>query len=197
MKPSKLLKFTAAAALIFALPALAQAHPGHDHDLVWDFASGVQHPLTGWDHLLAMIAVGVWAAQLGGRARWFVPSAFVGAMVVGAFAARTGLHVHGIESEIAASVFVFGLLIATSARVPIGAGMALVGAFAFFHGVAHGAEMPAGSIGLGYGAGFVATTMILQSAGLALGFGMETLAPRWSKFLGYAIAASGCALFAI
>src|SRR5471032_3382046 len=157
MKLSHRLALLGALPLLF--PVLAQAHPGHD--LTWDFGGGFAHPLSGWDHLLAMTAVGLWAAQLGGRARWFVPSAFVGVMALAAVFGHFFGTIPGTEQGIAASILILGLLIATTARLPVAAGMALVGVFAVFHGVAHGAERPATAGGLGYGAGFVAATALL------------------------------------
>jgi urease accessory protein len=185
------------ASLLWALPVLVQAHPGHEgHDVTWDFAGGFAHPLSGWDHLLAMIAVGLWAAQLGGRARWLVPAAFVGVMALGAALARTGVPMPGVEQGIAASVLALGLLIAAAVRLPLAAGMALVGLFAIFHGLAHGAEMPATTGGLAYGAGFVAATALLHAAGLGLGLLTARISGRATKFAGWAIAASGLVLLA-
>jgi urease accessory protein len=158
-------------AVFAALPTLALAHPGHegDHDFGWDFSAGLAHPLSGWDHLLAMLAVGLWAAQLGGRARWLVPASFVALMTAGAALGHAGWQIAGTEQAIAASVLVLGLLVAGAVRLPVIAGMLLVGAFALFHGVAHGAEMPATAAGLSYGAGFVAMTALLHAAGLGAG----------------------------
>lgn len=157
-------------AVFAALPSLALAHPGHDgHDFGWDFSAGLAHPLSGWDHLLAMVAVGLWAAQLGGRARWLVPASFVALMTAGAALGQAGWHIAGSEQAIAASVLVLGLLVAGAIRLPVSASMTLVGAFALFHGVAHGAEMPATTAGLSYGLGFVAMTALLHLAGLGAG----------------------------
>jgi len=181
-----------------AAPFSAFAHPGHDGgELTWDFNTGFAHPFSGWDHLLAMIAVGLWAAQLGGRARWLVPAAFVVALTVGAALGRAGVNFSGVEQGIAASVFVLGVLIATTARLPVAAGMALVGLFAIFHGLAHGAEMPATNGALGYGFGFIAATALLHAAGLALGTFGARVSVRAAKFSGWAIAASGVALLAL
>jgi urease accessory protein len=157
--------------LLATLPAIASAHPGHDgdHGFGWDFSGGFAHPLSGWDHLLAMIAVGLWAAQLGGRARWLVPAAFVSVMTLGAILGHGGMAIAGTEQAIAASVLFLGLLVATAARLPIAAGMAITGVFALFHGLAHGAEMPATAAGLSYGLGFVLATTLLHAAGLGLG----------------------------
>jgi len=180
------------------LPLVAQAHPGHPgHDLEWDFTAGLAHPLSGLDHLLAMVAVGLWAAQLGGRARWLVPSAFVTMMALGAALARTGLVLPGVEPFIAASVLILGLLIGTAARLPVSAGMALVGVFALSHGFAHGAEMP-GTTGVpSYGAGFIFATILLHAAGLGLGaLAARSASVRATNYAGWAIAACGAVMIA-
>jgi urease accessory protein len=191
----KLTRFIALAALAF--PLLAQAHPGHDgHELTWDFATGAAHPLSGWDHLLAMIAVGLWAAQLGGRSRWLVPAAFVGVMTVGAVLGHYGLALPGVEQGIAASLLILGLLIAAAVRLPTAAGMAIVGLFALFHGVAHGAEMPATAGGLTYGAGFVAATVLLHAIGLGLGLALRNQ-PKIARIAGGAVALAGAAAFVL
>lgn len=184
---------------VLAAAPWANAHPGHDgdHDFTWDFSGGLTHPLSGVDHLLAMIAVGLWAVQLGGRARWLVPAAFVGLMTLGAAAGRAGMNFSVIEQVIAASVLILGLLIARSVKLPVAAGMALVGVFALFHGLAHGAEMPATSGGLAFGAGFIAATVLLHGVGIGAG----TLAARRSEKIttaaGWGIAASGVVLLAV
>jgi len=184
-------------AILLALPALAQAHPGHDgHELTWDFSGGFAHPFSGWDHLLAMIAVGLWAAQLGGRARWLVPAAFVSVMTLGAMLGHTGVIFLGVEQGIAASVLVLGLLVAAAVRLPIAAGVALVGVFAIFHGFAHGAEMPATAGALRYGAGFVVATALLHAAGVGLGVLAARTSANATRYAGWAIAASGVLMFA-
>jgi urease accessory protein len=178
-------------------PAAAWAHPGHDgHDVTWDFTSGFMHPLSGLDHLVAMVAIGLWAAQLGGRARWLVPVAFVSVMALGGILGRAGLTVPGAEQAIAASVLVLGLLIAMAARPPVAVGMALAGLFAIFHGFAHGAEMPATASGLDYGTGFVVATALLHAAGLGLGLLGARLPAKTTRYAGWAVAACGIALFA-
>jgi len=183
--------------ILLAFPVLAQAHPGHDgHELTWDFTGGFAHPLSGWDHLLTMIAVGLWAAQLGGRARWLVPAAFVGVMALGAVISHSGVVFPGVGQGVAASVFVLGLLIAAAVRLPVGAGMALVGLFAIFHGIAHGAEIPITSAALLYGAGFVAATALLHAAGVGLGIFAARVSDNAAKAAGWVIAASGVALLA-
>jgi len=184
--------------LLAALPAIASAHPGHDgdHGFGWDFSGGFAHPLNGWDHLLAMVAVGLWAAQLGGRARWLVPAAFVSVMTLGAVLGHGGMSIAGTEQAIAASVLVLGLLVATAARLPLAAGMALTGIFALFHGLAHGAEIPATSAGLSYGLGFVLTTALLHAAGLGLGQLTARKSTVIPQAAGAAIALVGVAMLA-
>lgn len=156
----------ALAALALAAPSIAQAHPGlHMHG----FGDGLAHPLTGLDHLLAMVAVGFWAATLGGGARWLVPAAFVSVMMLGALAGVAGLQLPNVEYAIAASVVALGLLVAFDVSVPAPAAAALVGLFAAFHGFAHGAEAPVGQSFLLFGAGFAIMTAILHAVGLGLG----------------------------
>jgi urease accessory protein len=180
------------AATAFVFPALVHAHPGHEgHELTWDFGAGFAHPVSGLDHLLAMVAVGLWAAQLGGCARWLVPAAFVGVMALGGALGGAGVTVPGLEQAIAASVLVLGLLIAASVRLPVVAGMALAGGFAVFHGVAHGAEMPSAAGGLGYGAGFVAATALLHAAGVGFGLLAGKVLARLLRFAGWGVAAAG------
>ena len=181
---------------IFALTALclfagaASAHTG-DHGLT-GFVSGLSHPLLGLDHLLAMIAIGLWAAQQGGRALWAVPAAFVGTMVLGGVLAMSGLALPHVETGIATSVLVLGLLIATRSQWSVMAGIAIASAFAVFHGYAHAVEMPFAASPLLYAAGFVLATALLHGAGVIGGL----LGGRWMRLAGVAIAASGLALVA-
>ncbi|MGE0747921.1 MAG: HupE/UreJ family protein [Rhodospirillales bacterium] len=170
-------------ALLAALAVLAAA-PAHAHvlDGGGSLGAGFAHPFLGLDHLLAMVAVGVWAAQLGGAWTWRVPVAFVAVMAAGALAGAAGIALPGVEAGIAASVVVAGILIAWSPRLPAWAPVAVVALFAVFHGHAHGAELPAGASWLGYGAGFVAATALLHAAGIALAHAGRalggTVAPR-------------------
>jgi urease accessory protein len=143
----------------------ASAHTGNH--TVTGFASGLAHPLSGLDHLLAMIAVGLWAAQQGGRAMWAVPAAFVGAMMLGGGLAWAGLSLPHVETGIAASVLVLGLLIATRRQLAVTAGMAIAAGFALFHGYAHGLEMPQAASPALYALGFVLATAFLHGAGIA------------------------------
>ncbi|HEU6449471.1 MAG TPA: HupE/UreJ family protein [Verrucomicrobiae bacterium] len=184
--------FTLRAVALLALlaPAVASAHPGtpgHTHG----FVNGAAHPLSGLDHLLAMVAVGIFAAQRGGRALWQLPLAFVSVMALGGILGMAGLgEIPLLEQIIAASVLVFGILIATASRLPLKTGIAIIGLFALFHGYAHGAEMPVAASGLSYAIGFLLTTALLHLAGIGLG-----LSARWIRSPGL-IRALGCLIVA-
>src|SRR5215472_18074167 len=159
-----------ATALVLA-PTLAFAHPGlpgHTHDL----ASGFAHPLGGLDHVLAMVAVGLLAAQLGGRALWLVPASFVVMMAAAGLAGMSGLALPLTEAGIALSIIVLGAAIALRLALPVAAAMALVGFFAIFHGYAHGLETPETASGLLYGLGFVAATALLHGLGIGIGLAL-------------------------
>lgn len=175
---------------IFLLPSLAQAHPGFGS--AGGFANGLAHPFTGWDHLAAMIAVGLWAAQRGGRALWMIPVAFVSVMTLGGFLGMAGLALPFVEKGIVASLLILGVLIAASLRLPLLLCVFLVGVFALFHGHAHGTEMPATAMGLVYGLGFVVATATLHLMGIALVlFARQTAAVATIRYAGGAIAMYG------
>ena len=152
-------------AVALAFPPEALAHPGHAGP---SFGGGLAHPLSGVDHLLAMLAVGLWAGQIGGRARWILPGAFVLVMAGGGWLGMTGVPLPGVEAGIAASVLLLGLLVATAAKWPLIAATPLVAAFALLHGHAHGTEFPAAASAVGYVGGFVAATAALHAVGLAI-----------------------------
>lgn len=154
-------------ALLALTPFLAQAHPMHGQ--ASGLASGLNHPFSGLDHILAMVAVGLWAAQLGGRSTWLVPAAFVSLMTVGGAMGMMGIYLPMVEAGILASVLVLGVLIAAAARLPLAASMAVVGLFAVFHGHSHGTEIPHAASGLAYAAGFVLATVALHACGIGLG----------------------------
>jgi urease accessory protein len=164
-------------------PAAALAHDGH----AFGFAGGVLHPLTGADHLLAMLAVGLWAGVLGGRAVWALPLAFVAALASGAVLGLSGLVLPGVEPGILASVVVLGAFAALALRLPLGVAVAGVAGFGLLHGMAHGAEV-AGPFAP-FAAGFIASSIGLHLAGLA--FGRWALAAR---VLGAGAAVAGLAL---
>jgi len=127
-------------ALFFTLiPTLARAHPGHGVE-IGGIGWGLAHPFTGLDHVLAMIAVGLWASQIGGKARWLVPAAFVSVMGAGFLLAMAGFALPYVEPAILASVMGLGLLVALAVRLPAAGAAGVVGIFALFHGHAHGAE---------------------------------------------------------
>ena len=132
------------------------------------WTAGISHPFLGADHLLAMLAVGVWAAQTGGRALWAVPMTFVSIMAVGAGVAIAGIALPSVESGVAASVLALGLLVAFAIRPPLAAGMILTGAFAIFHGHSHGTELPEMVSPLIYAAGFLLATILLHASGIAV-----------------------------
>ena len=179
---------------VFLVPALAQAHPGipgHTHG----FANGLAHPLSGLDHLCAMMAVGLWAAQRGGRALWLVPSVFVSVMILGAVLGMTAVSVPFVEAGIVASVLVLGVLVVSGVRLPLTLSALLVGVFAIFHGYAHGAEMPGSASGLAYGLGFVAASASLNLLGIGLGLlAQKAGSARLVRYAGGAIAACGVSL---
>lgn len=176
------------------LPGAAFAHTGH---AVGGFGYGFAHPLGGLDHLLAMLAVGLWAAQAGGRALWAVPATFLGVMAAGGGLALAGVALPAVELGIAGSVLAFGLLVAFAARLPLAAGVALTGAFALFHGYAHGAEMAAGASAAAYGAGFLVATALLHGAGVLAGqLGRVRLGGALVRLGGAAMAAAGALLVA-
>ena len=180
-------------AAFLSLAGFAQAHPGHGGE---GFAHGFAHPLHGLDHLLTMLAVGLWAAQLGGRAKWAVPAAFVSMMALGGALGMAGVAVPFAEQGIVASVLVLGVLIAAAVRLPPAASMAVVGIFALCHGYAHGAEMPATAAGFSYGLGFVGATALLHACGIGAALAMQQLAEtRWLRATGVAICAASVMLF--
>lgn len=158
-------------------------------------ARGLAHPLGGADHLLAMVAVGFWAAQAGGRAIPLVPLAFVAMMAVGGLGGMHGLPLPLVESGIAASLLVLGLFVALAVRLPTPAVMAVVGLLAVFHGHAHGTEMPATGPAMLYGLGFALTTGLLHLSGVAIGLlCREGVAARVLRVGGGAIATIGLLL---
>ena len=136
------------------------------------FATGFAHPVLGIDHILAMVAVGVWGVLAGGRALWVWPAVFVSTMLAGFAASTVGLQLPGVPAAVAASIIVLGLMVALAVRAPLWLGAALIGLFAFFHGHAHGTEAIAGSL-IAYGAGFALATAGLHAAGIGLALAVE------------------------
>ena len=185
-------RFTTYIALALSLPAFAHAHPGHGLD---GFTGGIAHPMLGMDHLLAMLAVGLWAAQLGARARWVLPGVFAGAMSVGVACGFAGFSLPFIEQGVVGSVLVLGLLIAASARLQIKAAAAIVAGFAFLHGMVHGVEMQAGAGEMNYGAGLILSTALFQWVGLAMGTALlKTGRTSWLRAAGAFVCLLGALL---
>ena len=153
---------------------------------------GFMHPFTGMDHLLAMFAVGLWAAQYRGRAVWMIPLTFVSVMVLGGIMGVSGAYVPGAELGIAASLLALGALIATMTRFRPSLGMLVVGFFALFHGYAHGHEMPAAVSAISFSVGFVLATLLLHGLGIAAGICLQKQR-RVIAFAGSAIAL--CSIF--
>jgi urease accessory protein len=163
-----------AAALLAS--SAAQAHVG-----VGDpsgFGHGFAHPVSGIDHILAMVAVGLFAAHLGGRALYLVPLSFVAMMIVGGALGVMGVSLPFVEVGIGLSVVVFGIAVAVGLNMPAALAMLLVGFFAIFHGHAHGTEMPESVSGLAYGAGFVFATVLLHALGIGLGLAIGRTTSR-------------------
>ena len=181
----------AAAAVLAAGPALAHTGAGAVHG----FAAGFAHPMLGLDHLLAMVAVGLWAALVGGRALWAWPLAFTGVMVLGSGLGLAPLGLPHVELSIGVTVVLLGLAAAFQLSLPVLLGAALCGAFALFHGYAHGAEIPAEAGALAYVLGFTLATALLHAVGLALGSAMIRVDRVWLPGLaGNAVAALGVVL---
>ncbi|RJQ15867.1 urease accessory protein UreJ [Candidatus Woesearchaeota archaeon] len=151
--------------LLFTVPVFVHAH------LIGGlgFGSGITHPLFGIDHLLAMIAVGIISVQYGGKAVWMVPATFVLIMLLGGLLAIAGLPLLFVETGIALSVLFLGLTIAFAKKIPLVISMVGVGLFAFFHGHAHGTEMPLIANPLFYALGFVLATAALHVSGILIG----------------------------
>ncbi|WP_459618271.1 HupE/UreJ family protein [Bordetella sp. 2513F-2] len=190
----------AAVATLLALPALALAHPGHDHVAAAgatgaSLAAGFLHPLTGLDHLCAMVVLGVWSAMTARRV-WLAPLTFALLLLAGALLGRAGLALPAVEPMIAVSLLVLGLLTAARARLPESAGAAVAGLFALFHGHAHGAELPGGAVAWAYIGGFMAATIALHCAGIAGGLGLRRMHAWAARVLGGGVALYGAVLLA-
>ena len=155
---------------LLAIPAWAHEQSGQ----AAGFVTGLLHPVSGLDHVLAMVAVGLWGAQLGAPAIWLLPVTFPIAMALGGLLGLLGVPLPCVEVGIAASAVLLGAMVATESRPPLALAAALVAFFAVFHGHAHGTELPPGQSGLLYSFGFVVATGCLHAVGIALG-----LLHRW------------------
>lgn len=188
---------TRAALLLFAaLPLSALAHTGVDQSLHHGFAAGFLHPLTGADHLVAMVAVGVWSA-LAAR-RWpdllAAPAAFALMLLGGALLGMAGVNLPAVESSIAVSLLVLGLLVMTRLHLPAPMAGLLVGLFALFHGHAHGRELASGTdaaLALG---GMLAASLLLHASGMAVGATLRRAQPWWPRLAGLFVVACGAAM---
>jgi urease accessory protein len=148
-------------------PASAWAHTGV-HEMMGR-ASGFIHPITGADHVLAMVAVGLWAVQQGGRALWAVPVAFVAMMMAGGMLGLAGVALPYAELGILMSVLVLGAVVAGAFEMPLAFSASMVGVFALCHGYMHGVEMPSAANAVPYSLGFVLATVLLHVAGMSMG----------------------------
>lgn len=172
------------------LPAVAHAHPGHaDAGMV----SGFLHPVSGLDHVVAMLAVGVWAARNVGMTRWLVPAAFLAGMLGGGVLGLGGFLPTFLESAVTASALAAALLVLLAGRLPLGLQASVAAAFAVWHGIAHGAELPAATSPLGFAVGFVAATGLLLVMGMALGRLLQR--GQRDRWLGAGLTALAASLF--
>jgi len=180
------------AAILLVLAGAAVAHEGGG--IAGGFSSGFMHPVLGWDHVVAMVAVGLWGAFLGRPAIWLLPIVFPMVMAFGGAIGLSGLHLPAVETGIALSAIVLGAVVALALRPPIWVAAAIVGSFAVFHGYAHGVELPRAADPLAYSLGFVIATGMLHLVGIAIG-----LVVRWPagkvavRAVGAAIAMAGVA----
>jgi len=175
-------------ATLIALPAWAHEQPGQ----AAGFFSGLLHPVSGLDHTLAMLAVGLWGAQLGAPAIWLLPVTFPLVMAFGGFLGLVGVPLPSVEIAIAASAILLGAMVATQARTPLWLAAALVAVFAVFHGHAHGTELPPGQSGLMYSIGFVMATGGLHATGIGIGFIHRWASGRVAlRSAGVAVSAAG------
>ncbi|HEY3901600.1 MAG TPA: HupE/UreJ family protein [Chthoniobacter sp.] len=177
--------------LLLLLPVTVHAHA--EKGTIGGFVSGFMHPLTGWDHIAAMVAVGLWGAYLGAPAMWLLPVIFPVVMSFGGALGVLGVPMPGVEVGIALSGVALGLMVAFAARPPLWVAAVLVGVFAIFHGHAHGKEMPISANAMTYAVGFVIATGLLHLSGIALGLLVKW---PWGRVMvratGVAIAGVGC-----
>lgn len=166
-----LVRFTMAFSL-FCMPSIAFAHTGAE--AIGSFFHGFVHPLSGLDHVIAMVLVGLYAVQVGGKATWLIPGTFVLLMALGALFGHLGLQVPFVETGIAVSVVALGLAVAFAIKLPTTLIASLAGLFALFHGYTHGAEMPGATASGTYALGFLVATVLLHGVGMVLGTSTKT-----------------------
>ncbi len=185
------IRFAIATALIIGASAPALAHSG---SMSGGFVGGFAHPLFGPDHVVAMVAVGLWGAFLGVPAIWLLPVVFPLVMAAGGVLGILGVPLPAVETGIAISAVVLGMMVALAARPPLWVAAALVGIFAIFHGHAHGTELPPGADVVAYSVGFVVATGLLHLSGIAFGLLARWPAGRFAvRAAGGAIALAGLA----
>jgi len=172
---SRFAVWSAAVMALWLQTSVAFAHVGQG-DISGGFVAGVEHPVFGLDHVVAMVAVGIWGAQLGQPAIWVLPVTFPLVMSFGGILGGLGVPIPGIEIGIALSAIVLGGMIALAARPPLWVAAVLVGIFAIFHGYAHGAELPESANAIAFAAGFVIATGALHALGILIG-----VANKWRK----------------
>ena len=165
--------FIVATVALLAFPSPLAAHEG---GAAAGLLSGLLHPISGLDHVLAMLAVGIWGAQMGPPAIWVLPVTFPMVMAFGGMLSLVGMPVPGVEIGIGLSALLLGLMVALERRPDLRAAAVLVGFFAIFHGYAHGAELPEGQSGILYSIGFVVSTGTLHASGIGVG-----LIHRWDR----------------
>ncbi|RZI91747.1 MAG: HupE/UreJ family protein [Variovorax sp.] len=186
-----------ALALLSLLPLAASAHTGADAGLHHGLAAGFMHPLTGVDHLAAMVAVGLWSALTARRA-WpdllWAPLAFAGMLLVGALMGLAGIRLPAVEPMIAASLLVLGLFVVTRAQMPALAAAIVVGGFAIFHGLAHGNELAGNASAAATLAGMVGATVLLHAAGIAIGWALRHANVCVPRLAGAAVVLLGAVL---
>lgn len=191
-KPQARILCRVLAVVLLAAPALANAHVGISAAGSGGFTSGLMHPVTGLDHVVAMVAVGLWGAILGAPAIWALPIAFPLIMTFGAVLGVLGVPMPGIETGIAISGIILGSMVMLNARPPFALALVLISVFAVFHGHAHGAELPETGVPVFYAAGFVIATGLLHLSGIALGLLLRWPAGRVAvRGTGAGIAAVG------
>jgi urease accessory protein len=188
---------SAAIVMMATSPALAHVDSGS----ISGFSAGFGHPIGGLDHVLAMVAVGILAAQLGGKSVWLVPASFVAMMFVGGLVGISGMALPFVELGILGSIVVLGSVIAAGRQMPMALAMTLVGMLAIFHGHAHGTEMPVNASGMEYAMGFIMSTATLHAVGISLSIAAQKMAekaaPLAVRASGMAIATAGVILFIV
>lgn len=177
--------------MVLLLPNVLLAHTGVGHTS--GFLHGFFHPFEGVDHLLAMLAVGLWSSQLGGKASWIVPLSFVSVLILGGVIALLGANIFFVKIGILLSLVILGVLIATSIKMPLTISVGIVGAFALFHGHSHGSEMLSAGSSFTYGVGFLTATVLLHMIGFVIGYSFK----KWESEMVVRVAGAFVALFGI